>query len=454
MKNSTSQAGQDSFVMHCLKNKRNGIFVELGSNDPMYHSNTYSLEKEYGWNGLMVDYQSQFVPQYIANRSSPYIIADACKIDYKKVFEEISFPHAIDYLQIDLEVNNKSTINCLEVFDKDVFPSYKFAVVTFEHDIYRGDFFNTRQKSREIFDKNGYVLVYPDVKNQENAFEDWYVHPDLVDMDYMNNFITDESIEWQKILWLFITYNPYINVINKTNNLQPEEWYFKSDPQYQGVLEHVSQSDGNAYWDHLKKEFPDKLYQKDKFITLAHTNDSLGKPTKFDIKDFTNCSPTNLRYLYHAFLILQLIKKYQNNVDIVEIGGGYGGLAFYLRHLCELFEVEISSHTIIDLESVANLQKTYTNYLGIEIDSIPYVKCDTFNRENCFLVSAYALAEFPVPVRERYTETVTCKCNHGFLVWNTAGDQTPFNPAIVNGKEFVTEPERPLTGAGNYFITY
>jgi hypothetical protein len=49
-----------------------------------------------------------------------------------------------------------------------------------------------RDGSRKIFEKRGYVCVFKDVKcsrEYQNPFEDWWVHPDLVDMDHIENII-------------------------------------------------------------------------------------------------------------------------------------------------------------------------------------------------------------------------------------------------------------------------
>lgn len=70
-----------------------------------------------------------------------------------------------------------------------MFDTTTFATVTFEHDFYTGDYFNTRQKSREIFEKRGYILVFSDVCNETCPFEDWYVHPSLVDMTIVNSIL-------------------------------------------------------------------------------------------------------------------------------------------------------------------------------------------------------------------------------------------------------------------------
>jgi hypothetical protein len=199
--NYNSQVGQDKFVLSILKNKKNGYFIEIGSNDPKLINNTFILEKDFDWFGIMVEYDGKWLQSYKDTRpNSIHVIADATKIDYKTLFVNNKVPHNIDYLQIDLDVCNRSTLDTLELFNNTIFDNYKFATITFEHDIYSGDHFNTRQTSRNIFLKRGYILVFPDVKNGSNAFEDWYVHPDLVDMNYINKVKTNESLEFNQIM--------------------------------------------------------------------------------------------------------------------------------------------------------------------------------------------------------------------------------------------------------------
>ena len=184
------QVLQDKFVLNILKEKKNGFFLEIGSNHPININNTYLLEKIYDWKGIMVEYDSNFLPLYKEHRpNSIHIINNATTLDYKNVFETNNVPFFSDYLQIDLEANNGSTINTLQKLDKEIFDRYKFATVTFEHDIYHTNFDNTRLKSRDIFKKRGYLCVFEDISNDGNPYEDWYVHPDLVDMNYVNNLI-------------------------------------------------------------------------------------------------------------------------------------------------------------------------------------------------------------------------------------------------------------------------
>ena len=210
------QAEQDKFVLNVLKEKRNGYFLEIGSNHPININNSFLLETKYDWKGIMVEYNPSFLPLYEMFRpNSIHVINDATIIDYKSVFENNNVPSIFDYLQIDLEANNGSTIKTLEKLDNEIFDAYKFATVTFEHDIWHTNFDNTRLKSRDIFKKRGYVSVFEDVNNGfDYPYEDWYVHPELVDMNYISNLIeinkknyVDHPVTGKTIDWKFIQYN-------------------------------------------------------------------------------------------------------------------------------------------------------------------------------------------------------------------------------------------------------
>lgn len=50
------QALQDEFVFWATAGKRNGFFVEIGSNHP--------IEMNNDWEGVMIEYDEQFLPLY------------------------------------------------------------------------------------------------------------------------------------------------------------------------------------------------------------------------------------------------------------------------------------------------------------------------------------------------------------------------------------------------------
>lgn len=200
------QSKQDEFVLTVLKHKRNGFFLEIGSNDPININNSYILENSYDWTGLLVEYERKYEDLYKQYRKSPYIIQDATTVDYVSLFKKYNFPKNMDYLQIDLEVNNCSTLKTLELLENTILEDYKFSVVTFEHDIYNGNYYNTRERSRDIFKKNGYIMVFGDVKNLNNPYEDWYVYPSQVDMTFINKIKSDVSLEYSDIISIINKY--------------------------------------------------------------------------------------------------------------------------------------------------------------------------------------------------------------------------------------------------------
>jgi hypothetical protein len=201
---SYSQNSQDLFVYSVLQ-KNNGYFLEIGSNHPIIHNNTYLLENKFNWKGLLIEYDKSFEESYKIDRpNSIYQINDARNINYREIMDNNNFPANMDYLQIDLDVDNKSTLDTLILLDNTIFDKYKFATVTFEHDIYSGNYFDTQKISREIFNKRGYVLVFPNVKvfweDDYKPFEDWYVHSDLIDLEIINKIKTSESLSSDDII--------------------------------------------------------------------------------------------------------------------------------------------------------------------------------------------------------------------------------------------------------------
>lgn len=194
-----SQASQDFFVLHMSQFKRQGTFLEIGSNHPINHNNSYLLETEYDWRGIMIEHDPSFQQLYKQHRhKSAYYIHDAVTMPYKKALQQNNFPTEVDYLQIDVDVDSRSTLDTLNNLERDVFDSYTFGVITFEHDIYSGNYFDTRALSRQILRNRGYVLVFPDVQvrwqGRNVPFEDWYAHPSIVSTSLIEDIQTTESL--------------------------------------------------------------------------------------------------------------------------------------------------------------------------------------------------------------------------------------------------------------------
>jgi hypothetical protein len=191
-----SQAHQDFFALSLNQFKTHGTYVEIGSNDPVVHNNTCTMETQRQWAGLMVEYDQNFLSAYRQQRpKSIHIISDARDVDYLGLLRQHHFPTTIDYLQIDLDVNNRSTLTTLEKLDQTVLDQYRFSTVTFEHDIYTGDFHNTRKISRDLFQRRGYLRLFNDVSTwwigKWCQFEDWYVYPTIFNTEMIDKILAD-----------------------------------------------------------------------------------------------------------------------------------------------------------------------------------------------------------------------------------------------------------------------
>jgi hypothetical protein len=174
-KNYYSQIGQDLFVERVLQEKQNGLFFDIGGGFPTHINNTYMLETYYKWTGISIDLESTYEQQWKdSGRSSTFLIQDALTADYKALMGSLiekDQEKRINYLSVDLE----PPINTFLALQKIPFDSFRFSVITFEHDMYRkdpGHNFDSLyilRESRKIFSDNGYGLVFA------NMQEDWWV---------------------------------------------------------------------------------------------------------------------------------------------------------------------------------------------------------------------------------------------------------------------------------------
>jgi hypothetical protein len=126
----------------------------------------------------------------IQRPNANFIVADAARVDYSK----LTGPY--DYLQVDIDHAHDS-LKCLQ----SAVVNHEFAVVTFEHDYFRFTLENDycRSESRKIMHDHGYMLLANDVTcepdhgwtidNRPIYFEDWYVHPDKVDLDTIKRYL-------------------------------------------------------------------------------------------------------------------------------------------------------------------------------------------------------------------------------------------------------------------------
>ena len=184
-----SQCYQDMFVLSMLDGKVGGTYVEIGSGDPFVSNNTALLEK-FGWTGISLEINEDLVDKFNAGRQNLVACGDATEVDYDELFAEVGFTNTdFDYLQVDCEPASV-TFAALKKIPHD---KYRFAVITYEHDSYaEGN--KVRDESREFLRGLGYVLIGSNISVDEfHPYEDWWVHPELVDMERAEKLRNDDD---------------------------------------------------------------------------------------------------------------------------------------------------------------------------------------------------------------------------------------------------------------------
>ncbi len=198
---SRSQLGQDLWVLEQLGWKRDGFFVEFGATDGVLLSNSWLLEKHFGWRGICAEPNPKLFERLQQNRSctlSPacvyrnsgermrFVLADAYggleelagedqhvdkrnayaavgdvievnTISLMDLLDQQGAPAVVDYLSIDTE---GSELAILEGID---WSRYQFRCITVEH-----NFTEQRQGIRALLEAQGY-------QRREEQWDDWYL---------------------------------------------------------------------------------------------------------------------------------------------------------------------------------------------------------------------------------------------------------------------------------------
>ena len=194
-----SQSLQDVFVQCMTGDLDLPHYLELGSSYPIRISNTFVLEHFRNWRGISVELDPELVALFRSVRSNTCLQADATRVLYEDQLASAGFPQDIGYLSVDIDPSFQSLASLLAI----PFETRRFAVITFEHDLYRSGG-RVRAIQRDFLREHGYTLVVGDVKYMGRyAYEDWWVHPDLVSREVWGPFVSsrvspDEALRLAK----------------------------------------------------------------------------------------------------------------------------------------------------------------------------------------------------------------------------------------------------------------
>jgi hypothetical protein len=173
-----SESYQDMFILSVLNGKREGTYLEIGAGNTFYGNNTALLETTFGWKGVSLDIDERFVDAFAKERKNICLLKDATRIDYEKFLQGLGFYNQIDYLQLDCDPPDITYKILLSI----PFDNFKFAVITYEHDHYCDEKKEFQEKSKLYLESYGYIRVVNNIAPDDwRSYEDWWVHPDLVD---------------------------------------------------------------------------------------------------------------------------------------------------------------------------------------------------------------------------------------------------------------------------------
>jgi hypothetical protein len=195
-----SQAFQDMFILAATNGKKNGLYLEIGAQQPFYQNNTALLETEYGWDGISIEILPDLCAQFERERKNQIICEDATKIDYLKVLDKFDRGTDFDYLQLDVEPS-RVTFECLLAIP---FDKYRFGIITYEHDHYVDMTGSYRDKSRKYLNLMGYEILVANVSPNDNSpFEDWWYHPELISPEIVDKMkcVSDKTVNIVKYMF-------------------------------------------------------------------------------------------------------------------------------------------------------------------------------------------------------------------------------------------------------------
>lgn len=207
-KSHSSELHQDVFVLSTLNFKREGFFVEFGATNGIDGSNTFLLEKNFGWRGILAEPAKGWHNELLNNRPLAKIefscvwkdsnsilafkwIPDAPgfstvtrfadsdlhgrsrkhareykvkTISLNDLLEKFNAPKIIDYLSIDTE---GSEYEILGNFD---FTKHIINIIHCEH-----NYNDKREAINSLLESKGFKRVFTDL----SLYDDWFVNLSL-----------------------------------------------------------------------------------------------------------------------------------------------------------------------------------------------------------------------------------------------------------------------------------
>ena len=194
-KNDVGAGGlQDIYALVVFGKEYKGTFIDIGCRHPVYHNNTYLLEK-YGWKGYAVDLANYTAEWDKYRPDTVYENKNAFDVNYEEQVNKLNEKPLIDFLSIDLEVPGERFNILKRVFDT----GYEFKAITIEHDAYCHPVESEKIPQREFLTDKGYVLV-----RKCEVIEDFWINPKYINKEQYEILIQHNTGDPEIHPWRFL----------------------------------------------------------------------------------------------------------------------------------------------------------------------------------------------------------------------------------------------------------
>jgi len=243
------------------------------------------------------------------------------------------------------------------------------------------------------------------------------------------------------------SYSKYLNVCSEA--VQDEKAFetFKAHPDYIRVVEACGRSHGVSYLSVIRRQYPHLM----DYLPLFSVSDTVGSPKRYYYRGaHRSFSATTLRYV-KVLGDLESLFGSLSDMDIVEIGGGYGGQCKIIYDI-----MKPRSYTIVDLPEALAVAGKYLKHFGID-DVILSPPKTNFKSSYDLCISNYAFSEIDFNYQRRYADKIIKYCDRGYMICNhftRPKTSQMYNLDIfkIRGGNF--SPETPLTGVDNILFTW
>jgi putative sugar O-methyltransferase len=177
-------------------------------------------------------------------------------------------------------------------------------------------------------------------------------------------------------------------------------------------------------------------------------NDTVGSPVLYNYDSLGYISPGTL---YFANVLADIRRQFGNlqNIDVIEIGSGYGGQAKILLDS----DMSIKNYSVIDIPATLGVCKKYLSHFNYT--NVKYMTTSEVNTTGADLViSNWCLSELDEQGIQFYVEHVIRHCQYGYFLMNIWDARKDFLLETIKPyfKNINVVPEYPKTHANENWV--